>query len=212
MPYTVHYFGLYGRAEHMRMMLAHSGTEWKNNSFGMEQWGELKPTMPRGQVPALELEDGTKLGQAVACLRYLSSKLGYTPADDMEKWHCDNIIDMYSEIIGDMYIPEFLKMTGGDQEKIDAAIDKIHNNVLPKFMEGIASYVSKEGWAVGDKISLADFCLGAIWCNYINNPHGSTSQDKYAAFREANPALCAYGARFEAENAKWLSSRNPSPM
>jgi hypothetical protein len=52
----------------------------------MENWSELKPTMPGGVVPAIEFKDGNqvkKLGQTGSLTRFLGRTYGYYPADPL---------------------------------------------------------------------------------------------------------------------------------
>ena len=56
------YFGLYGKAESIRMALWYSGTKYENEIISAEQWAELKPKTEWGFLPMFENEDGVKLG------------------------------------------------------------------------------------------------------------------------------------------------------
>ena len=60
--YTLHYFGMNGRADSCRALLSHANVEYKDNRFGFDAWPAIKPTMPGGCVPVIEMPDGTKLG------------------------------------------------------------------------------------------------------------------------------------------------------
>ena len=83
---TIHYFDVYNRAEPARMLLTHAGVSFKDNRFQMEDWSELKPTMPGGVVPAIEFKDGNqvkKLGQTGSLTRFLGRTYGYYPADPL---------------------------------------------------------------------------------------------------------------------------------
>ena len=53
------YFGVYARAEPVRMLLAHAKVEFEDERITFEQWGALKATMPNGQLPVWE-ENGKK--------------------------------------------------------------------------------------------------------------------------------------------------------
>jgi len=59
----LYYFDLYGRAESMRMTLNKFGVQFEDVRMTPEQFGELKASgkLEYGQVPALELDDGTVL-------------------------------------------------------------------------------------------------------------------------------------------------------
>ena len=60
--FTLYYFQLHGRGCAARALLTHSGTQFEDKQISFADWGALKPTMPGGQLPCLELADGTKMG------------------------------------------------------------------------------------------------------------------------------------------------------
>ncbi|CAM9821375.1 unnamed protein product, partial [Laminaria digitata] len=68
------YFDIAGAAEPVRWALEQSGLEWEDKRLTKEEFGALKPSLPNGQVPILEV-DGYVLAQSLAILRYVG-KLG----------------------------------------------------------------------------------------------------------------------------------------
>ena len=57
--YMVTYFGaFYGRAEAIKQLLAHSGTDWAEENIDFADWPALKPTAPNNQLPMLSLQIG----------------------------------------------------------------------------------------------------------------------------------------------------------
>jgi glutathione S-transferase len=82
--FKLHYFPLHGKGEPIRMMLAHCNTKYDNVIVPLDMnWPKIKPNYPNGQVPMLEFNDGTKIGQSHAIMRYLSTLKGYYPQDPM---------------------------------------------------------------------------------------------------------------------------------
>ena len=69
--YTIHYFGFHVRADPHRMLLTHAKVPFEDKRYTLEEWPSHKASMPNGQLPALELKDGTMLGQSNAILRML---------------------------------------------------------------------------------------------------------------------------------------------
>ena len=59
----VYYFELYARAEPIRMILAKAGVEFENVRLSGQAWVDFKSSgkLEYGQMPALELDDGTML-------------------------------------------------------------------------------------------------------------------------------------------------------
>ncbi|CAM9889837.1 unnamed protein product, partial [Ectocarpus sp. 4 AP-2014] len=68
------YFDMAGAAEPIRWALEKGGLEWEDKRLTREEFGELKPSLPNGQVPVLSV-DGFELAQSMAILRYVG-KLG----------------------------------------------------------------------------------------------------------------------------------------
>lgn len=98
--YTLYYFDAKGRAEPMRILLAHAGVEYTDKRLDRKEWGNLKQNMPNKKVPVLELDDGmqkTNLGQSGAILRFLGKKHGYYPEDPLAAHKCDYLIDCYND-------------------------------------------------------------------------------------------------------------------
>jgi glutathione S-transferase len=81
----LYYFDVYGRAEPMRMALHKYGVQFEDVRLTPEQFGELKTTgkLEYGQVPALELDDGTMLCQSAAIQRYIELKYSDNDQDPM---------------------------------------------------------------------------------------------------------------------------------
>jgi len=67
----------------------------------------------------------------------------------------------------------------------------------------------KEGWVVGDgsKFYMADFYVGTIWTDILNNPKTWMTKAEIKAICDKFPEFVAYGARFDAENKKYLDMR-----
>ena len=62
------YFGAPARAAAPRLMLSVAQKTFQDVIVTREQWPSLKPTMPGGQLPVLELANGEKLAQVGAIL------------------------------------------------------------------------------------------------------------------------------------------------
>ena len=106
--YTFHYFAFYVRGEPIRMMLTHAGVNFKDHAVTFEEWmGPFspKPTMPGGQMPCLELKDGTKMGEGYSISRYLGSVHGYYPSDPREAFEVDQLLDGYEDCLSKIYKP-----------------------------------------------------------------------------------------------------------
>jgi glutathione S-transferase len=104
--FTLHYFGGYGRAEALRIMLNHANVDFTDHRFGFDAWPALKPTMVGGSVPNIEFADGTKIGATNAIMRMFGAKYGYYPEDPMMAYQNDFLTDLYYD-----YFDAFAGMT-----------------------------------------------------------------------------------------------------
>ena len=106
----------------------------------------------------------------------------------MEAYKCDALIDRASDVLGTIYKPAFMK----EQADIDAAINKQVEDILPKFLDEIND-ICKDGWLVGDKITIADFFIGGLYTNYLANEHIKFGKEAWASILEKYPNFKAYG-------------------
>jgi len=85
MPIKLYYFDLYARGEVMRMALWKAGVEYEDIRVTGDSWKALKESgdCEFGQVPMLELEDGTRLTQSRAIMNYLGATYKLMPEDPM---------------------------------------------------------------------------------------------------------------------------------
>ena len=94
------YFDLFGRAEPMRMALWKAGVEFEDIRVSGEAWTNLKATgeLEFGQVPMLELDDGTKLFQSGPIVRYLGHKYNLMPTDPIANYRGEKAVE---HMVGD---------------------------------------------------------------------------------------------------------------
>ena len=215
--YKIIYFPLYARAEPIRMMLAHGKADWEDFHVGSEtenKWEDVKPKMPYPhQVPVLELADGTMLTQTCAIARFVARKFGYYPDDALLAARCDEFVDnTYNEekVFMKTLKPAFMKP--GDER--DAAIKATFEEALPELMKRVEPLLKDEGFLFGDKPLLPDFFLGSFYWNLVENPKTrfGVEDGKWAKFREENPKLVAYAARFKASMGDYIDKRFEATM
>jgi len=113
----LYYFDIYGRAEGIRMLLDCAKVEFEDVRMNKEQIEEMKAAckLEYGQVPMLELDDGTQLTQTGAIMRYLASThgFGYTDPKDIYRSEHLNSLAM-DDFFGKFLMPIF---TAPDGEK-----------------------------------------------------------------------------------------------
>lgn len=128
-PYKFYYFPLYVRGEPIRMMLTHAGANWEDREISFDKWPQLKPSMPNGQLPCLELKDGTKMGESYAIGRFIGALHGYYPTDPALAYEVDSLLEVYESLLSVIYKPHFAKP--GEQAELLA---NIFDKALPRFL------------------------------------------------------------------------------
>ena len=57
----------------------------------------LKPSLPFGQLPVLEV-DGVTIGQSMAIARYLANEYGIAGSSNMVKAQVDEVVDVMNDL------------------------------------------------------------------------------------------------------------------
>lgn len=73
--YKLTYFPVRGRAEFIRMLFAEANVPYEEVNVSFEDWPKVKPTIPLGQLPFLEV-DGKVLYQSETIGKYLAREFG----------------------------------------------------------------------------------------------------------------------------------------
>ena len=80
---------------------------------------------------------------------------------------------------------------------------------FPKFFDKIEAGLGKMKWMAGDKLSVADFWVGAWYCDWATNEKGD-KVEVFAPILKKYPNITRWGNDFRAENCVWLASRPDS--
>ncbi|KAL0132504.1 hypothetical protein PUN28_000328 [Cardiocondyla obscurior] len=95
--YKLTYFPITALAEPIRFLFSYAGIEFVDERFDREDWPKLKPTMPFGKVPVIEV-DGKKIDQSVAICRYLAKQGGLAGKNDWEALEIDSTVDTIHDL------------------------------------------------------------------------------------------------------------------
>ncbi|CAD7699182.1 unnamed protein product [Ostreobium quekettii] len=156
------YFDARGRAEATRLALCIGGIEFEDKRVTGDEFAALKPTLPFGQVPVLEV-DGEMHAQTGAFLHYTGKLAGLYPKDPLEALRVDEIVlaleDMTAAIIPVFYEKDEAKKAEMIKECVDVT--------MPKWLSSIEKRIVGRGceWAAGDTMSIADLCIYSYWVN-----------------------------------------------
>ena len=97
--YTLHYFGVRGKAELIRYCFVVAGQNYVDKRYSFEEWPELKPKMPLKQMPVLETPDGQLHCQSLSIARYLAKKFQLMGDNLDEELYVDMLVEtLWGEI------------------------------------------------------------------------------------------------------------------
>jgi prostaglandin-H2 D-isomerase / glutathione transferase len=84
MTIKVTYFNMEGRGEWIRLALILAKTDFEDVRVDFPDWPALKPTLPGGMLPVVQIDNGPVLTQAAVILRLIANKYcnSLYPAED----------------------------------------------------------------------------------------------------------------------------------
>ncbi|KAI9979781.1 hypothetical protein PInf_000547 [Phytophthora infestans] len=132
------YFDGKGRAELSRLIFSYAEIAFTDDRITHSDFAALKPTLPLGQVPVLEL-DGTVYGQSMAIARYAAKIAGLYPSDATEALK----VDVFSCSLEDLEGPivDFMLKTSDETEK--AQKKKVFvEEMVPKYFAALEKMLS----------------------------------------------------------------------
>jgi len=161
--YKLTYFPVTALGEPIRFIFAQAGVKYEDFRFERENWPKIKPEMPFGQVPVLEV-DGKKIHQSTAICRYLAKQYSLLGKDDWENLEIDatvdTIHDLRSKIAAYHYEPsEAIK---------EPKYAPLKDETIPYYMERLDAQVKKNGgYFVGGQLTWVDLVFVAL-LDYLN--------------------------------------------
>ncbi|KAL5018761.1 hypothetical protein ScPMuIL_004483 [Solemya velum] len=159
--YTLTYFDGKGRGEVIRMALVYGGLKYKDVRVGFSDWPALKPKMPQGAMPVLEV-NGKTVSQTLAILRYVGRECGLYGKNSWEQAEVDCHLDTLNDIWGTHV--RFLQEQ--DLEKKKKAMVAHRDESVPKIVglmeQALADNSDGKGFLVGTALTIADLALYSI--------------------------------------------------
>ncbi|KAJ3166397.1 hypothetical protein HDU88_003265 [Geranomyces variabilis] len=155
------YFDIKGRAEPIRLALTIAGLDFEDYRLGKDEWPQMKPTTPFGQVPVLHI-DGKPVTQCVPIIRYIGKiapESGLYPSDAWNALKVDELVSVVDDIAA-LLRPSFFE--SDPEKKIQARKDlSAPEGALTKALANLERAVAKTAgkFAVGDTLTIADLLL-----------------------------------------------------
>nr|QCC89045.1 glutathione S-transferase sigma 2 [Meteorus pulchricornis] len=190
--YKLTYFNLTGLGEPIRYLLSYGGIKFEDHRVSFEEWPNIKPKMPMGQMPVLEI-DGKQYNQSKAILRFLGKKFKLYGSDDYEALEIDAAADNIDDLriaISSYYWEE----DAAQKEKLKDTAMKKRAFLLEKFETQLKK---NGGYFVKGKLSWVDI-LYAAYCDYLSNALGFDVNKDYPELKKlvdkirATPNIKAY--------------------
>ncbi|CAH2301323.1 hematopoietic prostaglandin D synthase [Pelobates cultripes] len=148
--YKLTYFNFKGRAELIRYIFAYKNTEYEDVRIEFSEWPALKPSIPYGQLPILEI-DGVVYHQSIAIARYLAKQAGLVGKTDLDNLRIDAIIDSLDDFISAFPWSE------PDEEKKKQKQEEYIKNGSPTLLAALEKSLGDKTWFAGDYVTWADF-------------------------------------------------------
>ncbi|KAJ9512044.1 hypothetical protein QJQ45_004604 [Haematococcus lacustris] len=154
-----------GKAEVTRVLLNVGKIPFGDYIISREQWAELKPTMPYGQVPVLEV-DGKQLAQSSAIERYAARLAGLYPQDAWEAAKVDELACFMSEWLEDCVRTFYIKDA---DEKLAARKAMVEGPLQTRMtkLNSLLTEAGPDGYLVGGRMTYADVAVYVMTSNII---------------------------------------------
>merc|ERR1712142_438506 len=163
------YFDIRGRGEVTRLLIAAGKLNIKERRVNGTEWATLKPTMPYGQLPVLNMS-GHVFTQSIAIQNFVAKKAGLYPRHKLSQLMTDQIANARD----DLFRIEGAAALNNDtlkQAELDDKVMKAYPLYFGNFNKYIENNPAQSGFVCGDELSLADIIIfEGTQTAYQNNP------------------------------------------
>ena len=163
--------------------------------------------MEFGQVPCLEMNDGTKMYQCTALYNLIAQQNGFLPEDPLDVYKGQML---FEHIINDVFYknaPGFLFSEAGPERT--EIMNKFRAEKWGPAMETLAKHLpADKKFICGDSLTLHDFTVGGLLLNTYGNPNTKDPEFWAEAKASHTPArVLKYFDDLTAEMKPYLDSR-----
>jgi glutathione S-transferase len=175
------YFQFRGLGESIRLLLEDQGIVFEDRrvAFGPE-WEALKPELPFGQVPRLQVGDRT-IVQSQAILRHLGREHGLCGATEADRVRCDVSLeaarDGSQRLVDHFWSPDSMK---------PGAPTAFETGTLADLLAMLERWLGDAPWFGGGEVLIADYYVLTVL---------DEAAIFFPAAMERAPALAAYRRR-----------------
>ena len=153
-PRLIYFDAPVSRGEECRLALHIAGVEFEDVRVKSDQWKQLKPTLPYGALPVLELPDRAPLAHSNAILVLIGRQYRLHPSDVYEAARHEGMMQHVEDLRGvvgpTIWMP--------DAEK-KAAREKIAADYLPAWGAAAEKNILGSPFFGGEKLNVVDLKL-----------------------------------------------------
>ena len=148
-----------GRGEPARLALSIAGIPFVDHRIARDEWKALKPEMPFGQLPVLDV-DGKRISQSNSINRYVGRLAGLYPDDPWEAAKCDEICDAVESLAGEML--HAYKLDDDDERRRER--ERLVAGPIPLYLGAFAARLQAAGslWFADGRLTMADLKVAEL--------------------------------------------------
>lgn len=143
------------RGEEVRLALNIAGVAFDDNRVDFETFGKIKPDLPNGSLPILEIEGKGIFGQSNAILRLIGRQHGLHPQDPFEAARHDALMDAAEDLRTRISPTNRIK----DDAERKAAKQALASDYIPQWARSVERLIGDGPFVGGDQPSVVDIKL-----------------------------------------------------
>ena len=152
------YFDFSGsRGEECRLALHAAGVEFEDHRIKGAEWPTVKPTMPFGAMPVLEIEGKGRLAQSNAILGFIGRSHGLLPDDAWEAARHEAVMCAVEELRGRID-PSMRTKDDADKKRMR---EELSAGYIPTWGANLEAQI-RGPFVGGERISVADLKLFVV--------------------------------------------------
>jgi len=155
--YKLIYYNGRGRGEPARLLFEYAGVKYEDHRVEDETWPTVKPSMPFGQLPVLEIDGKVMIAQSKAIYRFLGNEFNLVPKDHIEAARADMLVDANDDV-KERYTPWYYEEDPAKKEEIWKKLETEH---IAPFLDRYEKFLTSTGtgYFVNKTITWADIFL-----------------------------------------------------
>jgi len=145
------------RGEECRLALHIAGVDFEDHRIQRKEWPALKPKMPFGTVPVLELPGHPPIGQCNAILTYIGRQYGLHPTDAFEAARHEAVMCHVEDLRGK--VSPTIRIS--DEAEKKKAREDLVASYLPAWAASVERQIESGPFFAGEKLHVVDLKLYA---------------------------------------------------